>query len=197
MECSRTPSARIRPRSGLESISGGPQSRRPPQFAHQRMKSLQLTHRRTCKSNPHLSYASHCAVGRPLTAEITLILPNVAIRFREITANFGGWFAVLPDDFAKFFIYTPYEFPLNFLSPKIVAGTLLFEPSLTGAKNRWKVETANGDDQAVMTLYSTLLGPLLPLGFAIFNGKFPAGNWEGILEWKERIKDTANGTIEA
>lgn len=132
-----------------------------------------------------------------MTAEITLALPNVTIRNREITANFGDWFAVLPDDFAKFFIYTPYEFPQDFFSPKIVAGTLLYEASLTGAKNRWIVETAYGDDQAVMTLYSTLLGPLLPLGFAIFNGNFPAGNWEGILEWKIRIKDTADKTVEA
>jgi len=133
----------------------------------------------------------------PLTAEISLILPNVAIRSREITANFGVWFAVLPNDFANFFIYTPYEDPISFFSPKIVAGTLLYEPSLTGAKNTWKVETAYGDGQAVMTFHSTLLGPLLPLGFAIFNGKFPAGTWEGILEWKIRIKDTDNEPVEA
>lgn len=124
-------------------------------------------------------------------------MPNVAIRVRQITANFGDWSAVLPDDFAKFFIYTPYQFPLNFLSPKIVAGTLLYEPSLTGVKNRWKVETAHGDGQAVMTLYSALLGPILPLGFAIFNGKFPAGNWEGTLEWNKRVKDTADEPVEA
>src|SRR5258706_6234563 len=179
MEYSITPSARIRPRSGVESIVGGPQSRHTPQFTHPRTQSQQLTHPRICESNPHLSYASHCAIGRPLTAEIALILPNVAIRFREITANFRDWSAVLPNDFAKFFIYTPYETPISFLSPKIVAGTLLYEPSLTGAKNTWKVETAHGDGQAVMTLHSTLLGPLLPLGFAIFNGKFPAGKWEG------------------
>jgi hypothetical protein len=127
--------------------------------------------------------------GRPLTDECMLVLPNPAIRFRKITANFGKWSAVLPDDFAKFFIYTPYEFPSVLSSPKVVAGTLLYEPSLTGAKNRWKVETAHGDGQAVMTLYSTLIGPLLPIGFAIFNGRFPAGTWEGIIEWKEKVED--------
>ena len=130
-----------------------------------------------------------------MTAEIKLILPNVAISFREIVATFGDWSATLPNDFAKFFIYTPYEDPPNFLSPKIVAGTLLYEPSLTGVKNRWKVETAHGDDQAVMTLHSALLGPLLPLGFAIFNGKFPAGKWEGTLEWKDTITE-ANKPVE-
>ena len=116
---------------------------------------------------------------------------------REITAVFGSWTAVLPNDFAKFFIYTPYADPPDLLSPKIVAGTLLYEPSLTGAQNRWKVETAHGDGQAVMTLYSALLGPLLPLGFAIFNGKFPAGKWEGTLEWKKMVTDTANEPVEA
>jgi len=134
--------------------------------------------------SPHLSYVAHSVVGRPLTAEITLVLPSVTISFRRITANFGGWSAVLPDDFAKFFIYTPYEF-LNFGSPKVVPGTLLYEPSLVGVKNRWKVETVYGDSQAVMTLHSSLIGPILPIGFAIFNGKFPAGTWEGVLEWKK------------
>ena len=126
-----------------------------------------------------------------------LILPNVAISSREIVATFGDWSAILPNDFAKFFIYTPYEFPIILLSPKVVAGTLLYEPSLTGAKNTWKVETAYGDGQAVMTLHSALLGPILPLGFAIFNGKFPAGKWEGTLEWKKLVTDTANEPVEA
>ena len=147
--------------------------------------------------SPHLSNASHCVIGRPLTAEITLVLPNVAIRFREITANFGDWSAVLPNDFAKFFIDTPYQFPLNLLSPKIVAGTLVYEPSLIGVENRWKVETAHGSGQAVMTLYSALLGPLLPLGFAIFNGTFPAGKWEGTLEWKKRLEDRIDEPTDA
>jgi len=194
MEYPITPRARIRLRSGVESISGGPESRRLPHTTH---PPQQLTRPKICTSNPHLSDASHYIIGRPLTAEVTLVLPNVAISFREITANFGNWFAVLPDDFAKFFIYTPYENPISFLSPKIVAGTLLYEPSLTGVKNRWKVETAHGDGQAVMTLYSALPGLLLPLGFAIFNGKFPAGQWEGILEWKERVEDTALESVEA
>jgi len=142
-------------------------------------------------SCPHLSYVSHCVVGRPSTAELRLVLPNVAIGFRRITANFGDWSAVLPNDFANFFIYTPYENPPNFLSPKVVAGTLLFEPSLTGVKNRFTVGTARGGSQAVMTLYSTLLGPMLPLGFAIFNGRFPAGSWEGTLEWIKQGEDDA------
>ena len=155
-----------------------------------------MTHPRIRMSCPHLSCVSHCVVGRPLTAEITLILPNVAISFRQITANFGDWSAVLPNDFAKFFIYTAYQFPLNLLSPKVVAGTLLYEPSLTGVKNRWTVETARGGSQAVMTLYSSLLGPLLPLGFAIFNGRFPAGSWEGTLEWIKQGEDKADAPIE-
>jgi len=127
----------------------------------------------------------------PLTAELRLVLPNVAISPRKITADFNGWRAVLPDNFAIFFIYTPYQSAINFLSPKIVAGTLLYEPSLTGVMNRWTVETARGGTQAVMTLYSALLGPMLPLGFAIFNGRFPAGSWEGILEWMRPVEDEA------
>jgi len=102
----------------------------------------------------------------------------------------------LPDDFAKFFIYTPYEHP-GVGVPKVVPGTLLYEPSLTGVKNRWKVETVHGATQAVMTLYSSLIGPILPIGFAIYNGKFPAGNWEGILEWKRRDEDIADEFVEA
>lgn len=144
-------------------------------------------------SCPHPSYVSDCVVGSPLTAEITLVFPNVASGFRTITANFGPWSAALPDSFAKFFIYTPYKNPISFFSPKIVAGTLLYEPSLLGVKNRWTVETARGGSQAVMTLYSSLLGPLLPLGFAIFNGRFPGGSWEGLLEWE----GVANGEAEA
>jgi hypothetical protein len=146
-------------------------------------------------SNRHLIYVSNCVIGRPLTAEMDLVLPNVAIRDRKITANFNGWTAILPDDFANFFIYTPYQSPINLLSPKIVAGTLLYEPSLPAAGSSWAVETVYGTGQAVMAFYAPTIGPPLPMGFAIFNGSFPAGNWGGILEWKghdKAVKDKAH-----
>lgn len=190
MGLSITLKPRIRLWSGAESIAGGP---RAWSSIHPR---IQLNHPRTCTSSPRLSSVSDCVVGRPLTAEIALILPYVGVGFRKITANFGGWSAILPDDFAKFFIYTPYE-PPGLISPKVVAGTLLYEPSLTGVKSRWKVETVYGDGQAVMTLYSDLIGPLLPIGFAIFNGRFPAGSWEGTLEWERNVEDRADKPLTA
>jgi len=118
-----------------------------------------------------------------LTAEITLVLPFVAVPNRQITANFNEWTAVLPDDFAKFFMYTPYH-DHGILPSKIVTGTLLYEPSITTQENGWSVEVF-GDSKAVLTLYTITPEVSFPLGYAVFNGRFPAGIWRGSLQWKK------------
>ena len=98
------------------------------------------------------------------------------------TATFRGWTANFPQSFEEFFAHIVTTRPGQ---PAVVTGTLLFDPAVVDAENRWKVQAAAG--KAQLTLWSTLLGPILPLGVAMFSGEFPdEGVWEGKFTWERK-----------
>jgi hypothetical protein len=130
----------------------------------------------------------HCSIRHltqffsALTAAIILSCPR-GVRNPIPTATFSGWTAKFPESFGKFFSKIVTGMPGQ---PAVVRGSLLFYPAVVEVENRWEVRAAVG--KAQLTLWSTLLGPILPIGFAMFSGDFPdEGIWEGKFSWERRL----------
>jgi len=128
-----------------------------------------------------VSSASSVPKMSALTAAIILSCPR-GVLHPIPTATFSGWTAKFPESFGPFFSKIVTGMPGQ---PAVVKGSLLFYPAVVEVENRWEVRAAVG--KAQLTLWSTLLGPILPIGFAMFSGDFPdEGVWEGKFSWERR-----------